>query len=130
MLKSGSFIEWDKYLDCYYGTLLNNFNDSLMLKSVNGFILDLTPSGCNKIKETYPSTIIIAILPNDSSWLIKRLISRDSQTREEIERRTAILKEYIAEVKKLKCHFIYANYSKSSWNETFSKIEKIIFKKS
>ena len=129
MLKNGSFVEWDKYLDCYYGTLLNNFNESLTLENVNGFILDLTPSGCNKIKEIYPLAIIIAILPDDSNWLIKRLISRNSQPLEEIERRTAILEEYIGEVKKLECDFIYANYSENSWDETFKEIERIISKK-
>ncbi len=128
MLKNGSLAEWDKYLDCYYGTLLNNFNESLTLENVNGLVLDLTPSGCNKIKEIYPLAIIIAILPDDSNWLIKRLTSRNSQPLEEIKKRTAILEKYISEVKKLECDFIYANYSENSWDKTFEEIERIILK--
>jgi len=129
MMENNSFVEWDKYLDCYYGTLLKDFNESLTLKNTNGLILDLTPNGCNKIKEMYPSAIIIAILPDDSSWLIKRLIDRNSQSIEEIKKRTGILEEYISKLKTLQCDFIYANYSEKSWDNTFKKIERIILKK-
>lgn len=126
MLKNKSFIEWDKYLDCYYGTLLNSFNESLILKNVNGLILDLTPNGCNKIKQIYPLAIIIAILPDNPDWLIKRLLNRNHQSFEEIKKRTAILENYIDKTKKFQYNFVYTNYSTNSWDTTFKEIEKIV----
>ncbi|MGI6373736.1 MAG: hypothetical protein ACOX0C_00045 [Patescibacteria group bacterium] len=77
----------------------------------------------------YPSAII-TILPDDPSWLAKSLMDRNSQSIEEIKKRTDTLEEYTSELKALKCNFVYTNYSEKSWDKTFKEIERIIFKKS
>jgi len=129
MIKNKLFIEWDEYINNYYGVLFSSFEKLLKLKNTKGIILDLTPQGCIKIKQEQPSTIIIALLPDDSEWLLKRLEERNLQLPNEILERNYILNDYIKEVKKLSCNIVYVSYSENSWEPTFKKIEKIIFQK-
>lgn len=123
MIKLNLFIEWDIYLNYYYGTLLQ----SIKKYRKNGVILDLTPNGCKKIIKIIPSAIIIALLPNKPAWLINRLISRNTQSKKEIETRTKLLESYLDEINLLDCKKVYVHFSPDSWKGTLLEIEKIIF---
>jgi guanylate kinase len=127
MINSGSFLEWDRYSNYYYGTLARSVEEVVDSKHHCGVILDLTPVGCQKVKEVIPSTVIIALLPDDPTWLFKRLISRNSQPHEEIQTRTRLLNSYLDEVNLLTCKKVYTSFSPDSWDGTFKAIEKIVF---
>ena len=127
MVNSGSFLEWDRYSNYYYGTLARSVEEIIGSEHHCGVILDLTPVGCQKVKEVIPSAVIIALLPDDPAWLFKRLISRNSQPQEEIHIRTRLLNSYLKEVNLLTCKKVYVSFSPDSWDGTFEAIEKIVF---
>jgi len=127
IVNSGFFLEWDKYSDYYYGTLAQSVKEIVDSKHPSGVILDLTPIGCQKVKKTIPSAVIIALLPDNPSWLFKRLISRNSQSPEEIQMRTKLLSSYLDEINLLTCKKVYTSFSSDSWDNTFAAIAKIIF---
>lgn len=124
MVSSDYFLEWDRYSDYYYGTLLRSVEEFANSVHHCGVILDLTPRGCRKVKKLIPTAIVIALLPDDPAWLFERLISRSSQSLEEIQRRTNLLKGYLDEVELLNCTKIYASFSPESWDKTFEAVEK------
>jgi len=125
MIATGKFIEWDKYNTYYYGTLEESVHRILSLEE-NGCVFDLTPQGYRQILEKIPEAIAIALLPDDISWLKKRLIERNTDGSREIEDRTSILESYIEEVKNLGIFVVEAKYAPSSWDATFEEIVAII----
>ena len=127
IVNSDSFLEWDRYSNYYYGTLAQSVKEIIGSKHRCGVILDLTPTGCQKVKEVIPSAIVIALLPDDPAWLFKRLISRNSQSQEEIHIRTRLLNSYLEEVNLLACKKVYVSFSPDSWDDTFKAIKKIVF---
>ncbi len=127
MIHSGVFLEWDKYSDYYYGTLAQNVEDAVCSGDCFGVVLDLTPNGCRKVVSAIPSAILVAVLPDNPSWLFERLRSRNSQPLEEIRERTKLLQHYLREIDLLACKKAYASFSPDSWDKTFEAIEQIIF---
>lgn len=127
MVNLGSFLEWDRYSNYYYGTLAQSVKEIVDSEHPNGIILDLTPVGCQKVKKLMPSAVVIALLPDNPAWLIERLMSRNSQPPEEIQMRTKLLNSYLDEVNSLTCKKVYASFSADSWDNTFEAIEKIVF---
>lgn len=127
MVNSHSFLEWDRYLNYYYGTLVRSVEEVIHSEHYCGVILDLTPAGCQKIKDIIPSAVIAVLLPDDPAWLFERLSNRNSQSPEEIKIRTEFLNSYLNEVNLLNCNKIYASFSPDSWDRTFEEIEKVVF---
>lgn len=128
MANRGSLLEWDMYMGCYYGTLLESVEETLNSSDHRGIALDLTPNGCRKAKETVPAAIIISLLPDDPEWLFKRLVIRNSQMLEEILTRTNLVRSYLDEIESLSCEKVYVSFSPDSWDKTFGTIEQIIFR--
>lgn len=127
MVDSGQFLEWDKYSHYRYGTLRESVEEIINSGRFSGIILDLTPTGCQKVLEVIPKAIVIALLPDDPKWLFERLMSRGSQPRQEINARTRLLESYLAEMNRLVCKKVYARFASSSWDNTFREIETAIF---
>ena len=123
MVNSGSFLEWDRYSNYYYGTLAQSVKEIIDSEHPNDVVLDLTPVGCQKVKKLMPSAVIIALLPDNPAWLIERLISRNSQSLEEIQIRTKLLNSYLDEVNSLICKKVYASFSPDSWDNIRSDRE-------
>ncbi len=127
MTRSDAFLEWDKYSDYYYGTFIRSVEEAICFGSCSGVVLDLTPNGCRKVVSVMSSAILIALLPDDPTWLFERLKSRNSQPLEEIRTRTNLLQHYLDEVNSLACKKVYASFSPDSWDKTFETIERIVF---
>ena len=123
MIELNLFIEWDKYSEYYYGTLL----ESVEILRAKGVILDLTPKGYMQVVKKVSTAIIITLLPDNPKWLFNRLISRNSQTQSEINNRTNLLQNYLSEIELLRCKKVFVSFSPDSWNKTFEAIENIVF---
>jgi guanylate kinase len=128
MVTMGAFLEWDKYSNYYYGTIAKSVEEIVNMEYYQGIILDLTPVGCIKVNSIIPTAIVIALLPDNPEWLFQRLLGRNSQSPEEIQTRTNLLRDYLDEIDLLTCKRVYVNFSPASWDKTFEVIEKIIFK--
>ena len=128
LVNSRQFIEWDKYSDYYYGTLLDSLATLANDLSHSGVILDLTPTGCQKVKAIIPNAVVIALLPDDPVWLEQRLLSRNTQSAAEIKKRGDILHLYLSEISRLACEKVDVSFSPKTWDENFRKIESIILR--
>lgn len=129
LITRDTLLEWDKYSDYYYGTKRQSMLTLANAKHLQGVILDLTSCGCMKVKKVIPSAIIIALLPDEPTWLLQRLKERNSQSYEEIATRTALLQDYLNEIRNMDCEKVFVAFSPASWEKTFVAIEKIVFKK-
>lgn len=67
-------------------------------------------------------------MPDNPDWLFERLISRNSQPIEEIQKRINLVQDYIHETESIICEKVYTSFHPDSWDKTFKIIENIIFK--
>lgn len=84
-IKNGELLEYAEYNECYYGTpkdkvieKLNEGKDVLLIIEVEGAL---------KIKNLFPESVCIFILPPSMKELQKRLITRGTEDKEKIFKR-------------------------------------------
>ena len=97
-IKEDAFLEYAKYNDNYYGTL----KSEVMKKIECGMdvILEIAIQGALKVKESFPEGIFIFIMPPDMKTLVKRLIDRNTESKEVILKRFKRAYQEINEVTK------------------------------
>jgi guanylate kinase len=83
MIKAGSFAEWAKVHENYYGTP-RSFLDKT-LKSGKNVLLDIDVQGGLKIKKFYPDACMIFIMTRNLKILKERLSARNSDSKETID---------------------------------------------
>ncbi len=93
MVKNDGFLEYAKYNSNYYGTPKKEVSD--MLNKGNNIILEIDVQGAFRVKDKYKEAQTIFIMPPCVEDLYKRLRSRNTETKEEIEKRVTIAKEEI-----------------------------------
>lgn len=86
-IDSGDFIEWEKFYDYYYGTLKSTINNNLKNGLTTVFEVDV--KGAINIKKAYPDAILIFIAPPNIEELKNRLINRNTETEEDLQKRIA-----------------------------------------
>ena len=97
MISDGEFIEWAKVHGNFYGTSRERIE--AIIGSGNDVILDIDVQGARKIREYYPESTLIFVLPPSMDALEKRLFDRMSDSAEVIERRLKKAREEISEYK-------------------------------
>ncbi len=80
------FLEYDKHFDNYYGTPKDFVFETLQSKNV---ILEIEVNGVMAVKEKYPSLLTIMVVPPSLEALKNRLIGRNSETEETLQKRLA-----------------------------------------
>ncbi len=79
------FVEWGKHFDYYYGTLKSFLEENI--NSGKSLILEVDVKGALRIKENYPDSILIFISPPGVEELRKRLVKRNTETEEDLQKR-------------------------------------------
>ena len=104
MIEKKDFLEWAQFAGNYYGTPLSTVNE----KIEKGFIvlLEIEVEGAKQIKEKFPEALSIFLLP---------------PSKEELEKRIEILKEYI-KIRPEK-HIAIVSHSSYIGQMIFKKIE-------
>ncbi|MGO9377677.1 MAG: guanylate kinase [Dissulfurispiraceae bacterium] len=97
MIDDGEFIEWAEVHGNFYGTSRRRIED--IVTRGNDVILDIDVQGARQIKEHYPQSTLIFILPPSMTVLEKRLFDRMSDSPEVIEKRLKKAREEICEYK-------------------------------
>ena len=92
-LENNEFIEYVKYGNNYYGTLKSEVER--IVSEGKNVILVIEVIGAAKIKEVYPDSVSIFILPPSVEELRKRILSRGENSDEEIDIRLEIAVEEI-----------------------------------
>lgn len=121
-IKNNEFIEYASYNDNYYGTLKKEVNDKL--EAGKNVICEIEVQGAMQIKKLFSNSLLIYILPPSFEELRNRLIHRNTDDIETIEKRIDIAKkekEYID-----KYDYVVIN---DDLDEAVSKIIKIIREK-
>ncbi len=85
MINKNLFLEWAEFAGNYYGTPLSFVKD----KIEDGFIvlLEIEVEGAKQIKDKYPESLSIFILPPSKEELEKRIRNRGTEKEEAINRR-------------------------------------------
>ncbi|NLW88381.1 MAG: guanylate kinase [Clostridiaceae bacterium] len=85
MLANGEILEYDIYLNHYYGTPIAPLME--LIQAGKDVLFDLTVSGSLMLKEKYPDAVTIFLLPPSMTDLRKRLICRGTEKGKVLERR-------------------------------------------
>ena len=86
-ITGNAWAEWALVHGNYYGTSSHVLNKALA--SGSSILLDIDVQGARQIKVRYPDAITIFIMPPSLETLRQRLMSRDSDSAEIIEKRLA-----------------------------------------
>lgn len=95
MIGENAFAEWAEVHSHLYGTSRENLNT--MMASGIDVILDIDTQGAKKIRESYPDSLLLFIMPPSLEILEERLRNRRSDDPEEIKKRMRRAREEIAE---------------------------------
>ena len=85
MIEDDKLLEYAQYVDNYYGTPLE-FVDNTLDSSVN-VVLEIEAQGAMQVKEKRPDAELIFILPPDADTLKNRLVGRNTESADVIEKR-------------------------------------------
>ena len=119
LIKKNQFYEYAKIFDNYYGTLKKSVEDTL---KENDIIFDIDWQGTKQLSKFKELKLIKLFLTTDSKLeLKKRLLKRNQNTEEEVEKR---FKSFDEDIKYWKDYdYIIIN---KNLEECFKQIEKII----
>ena len=94
MIDKKEFLEWAQFAGNYYGTPLSTVNE----KIEKGFIvlLEIEVEGAKQIKEKFPESLSIFLLPPSKAELEKRIRNRGTEKEEAINRRLSRANHEIA----------------------------------
>jgi guanylate kinase len=79
------FVEWEKFYDYYYGTLKSHIED-LIDNGIN-VVLEVDVKGALNIKQVYPDSVLIFVMPPSFDTLKERLIKRNTESEEDLSKR-------------------------------------------
>lgn len=108
MIAEGEFVEWAQVHGNFYGTSKRSIED--MVNEGFDVILDIDVQGGRQIKEHFPDSILIFVLPPSMDELKRRLTGRMSDAEDVIKKR---LKNAIDEIRE------YKNYDYVIINDAF-----------
>ncbi len=84
-IDEGKFVEWERFYGYYYGTL-KKFVDS-KLDEGSSLVFEVDVKGALSIKKHYPESVLIFIMPPSIEELRNRLINRNTETSEDLQKR-------------------------------------------
>ena len=119
MIDKKDFLEWAQFAGNYYGTPLSTVNE----KIEKGFIvlLEIEVEGAKQIKEKFPESLSIFLLPPSKEELEKRIRNRGTEKEEAIDRRLSRANYEIASSDQF--DFVLTNHDV---DETVKEVFKII----
>ena len=119
MIEQNLFLEWAQFAGNYYGTPLTSVNE----KIENGFnvLLEIEVEGAKQIKEKFPDSMSIFLLPPDKEELERRIRSRGTESEDAIRKRLFRAKYEIS----VSDQFDFA-LTNHNVNETAKRIIKLI----
>ena len=85
LIEKDQLIEHARYVSNYYGTPRSSVEEKMA--EGKDVILEIEIQGALKVKEKFPETLLIFVVPPSAQELKKRLIGRGTETMEVIEQR-------------------------------------------
>ena len=107
-INNNEFVEYEEFFGNYYGTMVSEIERIVSLDKVP--LLDVDVKGALSIKERYPDDALLLFLKPPSIEVLKqRLINRNTETIEQIEKRIARAEWEIEMSKNFDCVLINDN---------------------
>jgi guanylate kinase len=119
MINDGDFIEWAEVHGNFYGTSRKRIES--IVNGGKDALLNIDIQGARRIRQHYPESILVFVLPPSMEVLQKRLVDRMSDSPEVIENRLKKAREEISEYK----HYDYVIVN-DLLEEAFSAFSAII----
>ena len=85
MIEQKLFLEWAQFAGNYYGTPLSSV--SAKIKEGLNVLLEIEVEGAKQIKEKFPNSLSIFLLPPDKAELERRIRSRGTEREDAIKKR-------------------------------------------
>lgn len=120
-IANGRMLEYNKYVDNYYGTLKSEVEDRIADHQV--VILEIDVNGVGNVKKVYPGCLSVFILPPSMEELEHRLVGRGTETAEVIAKRLARAKEEVLLAEKYDASIVN-NDVDSCADELYTLIQK------
>ena len=98
MIRNDELLEWVKYCDNYYGTPRKSIDEKL--NEGKNVILEIEVVGALSVKDRYPDSVLIFILPPSYDELIERLRTRGTEDDTVIRKRITKAIEEINAIEK------------------------------
>ena len=119
MIEQNLFLEWAQFAGNYYGTPFSSVNE----KIEKGFtvLLEIEVEGAKQIKEKFPKSVSIFLLPPNKEELERRIRSRGTEKEEAIKKRLSRANYEISASNQF--DFELTNYNV---DETVNRIIKLI----
>ena len=119
MIKKNLLLEWAQFAGNYYGTPTSSVNEKIN----KGFtvLLEIEVEGAKQIREKFPNSLSIFLLPPDKAELERRIRNRGTEKEEAIKKRLLRANYEISESNQF--DFVLIN---NSVDETAKRIIKLI----
>jgi guanylate kinase len=98
MIAEGAFVEWAEVHGNYYGTSRRQIEE--ICAGGKDVILDIDVQGARQIRQSYPASVHIFVLPPSQEALQERLVGRGSDAPEVIARRLRKARDEIREYRR------------------------------
>ncbi len=85
MIEQGALIEHASYCDNYYGTPRSYVEEQL--NAGKDVVLEIEIQGALQVKEKWPETLLLFVMPPSAEILYDRLVKRGTETKEVIQQR-------------------------------------------
>lgn len=97
MIEREEFIEWAKVYGNYYGTSKKEIER--ILNNNKNILLEIDVQGALSVKRNFPEeSVLVFILPESFEDLKSRLVSRNTEKKEDIEKRLEVAKKEIEQI--------------------------------
>lgn len=93
LISEKRLLEWAEFVGNYYGTP-RDYVDEMLCQGKN-VILEIEVKGALQVKKAFPESVLIFVVPPCLSELRRRLVSRRTESPEDIEKRINKAKEEI-----------------------------------
>ena len=123
-IEQGAFLEWAKYGDNSYGTLISEITASR--QEGKDTILEIEVKGARQVREQDLSParcVLIFLIPASSSHLKKRLRKRNTESKKQLSQRLEIAK---AEISKMDEYDYCVINAENEIEQTVSQIQTIV----
>jgi guanylate kinase len=93
---AGDFVEWAEYGGELYGTLQAEVERGRL--AGRHVVLDIDVAGARQVRERFPDSVHVFVLPPSAAALRERLAARNTDNPESIARRTAVARDELLAV--------------------------------
>lgn len=90
MIDKGDMLEYALYNGNYYGTPRASIDE--LLDNGRDVLLEIEPQGALQVKKLYPEAVLVFLVPPSMQELKNRLLTRDRESKAEIDERIAATK--------------------------------------